>query len=143
MYAIRSYYGPFGINLLMYIGSQVVFDEFNLKIVDLDMLKKKVKVEFLPDKKIIELEAGQTRFIFSGAYNPSSPVAAHHMVHGDGVKVIAMEVNDVEQAWKATTERGAKSAWAPREERDDHGIFRTSAIYTYGETLHTFVDRGA
>jgi len=87
------------------------------------------------------LEAGQTRFIFSGAYSPSSPVAAHHMVHGDGVKVIALEVDDVEQAWKSTTERGAKSAWAPREERDDHGIFRTSAIYTYGETLHTFVDR--
>ncbi len=63
------------------------------------------------------------------------------MVHGDGVKVIAMEVDDVEKAWQATTSRGAKSAWAPREEKDDHGIYRTSSIYTYGETLHTFVDR--
>jgi 4-hydroxyphenylpyruvate dioxygenase len=87
------------------------------------------------------LESGQTRFVVSSAYSPSSPVAAHHMVHGDGVKVIAMEVDDAEQAWKATTERGAKSAWAPREERDEHGILRNSAIYTYGETLHTFVDR--
>jgi 4-hydroxyphenylpyruvate dioxygenase len=64
------------------------------------------------------------------------------MVHGDGVKVIALEVDDVEKAWQATTSRGGKSAWAPREEKDDHGIYRTSAIYTYGETLHVFVDRG-
>jgi 4-hydroxyphenylpyruvate dioxygenase len=87
------------------------------------------------------LESGQTRFVVSGAYHPSSPVAAHHMVHGDGVKVIALEVEDVEQAWKATTNRGAKSAWAPREEKDSNGILRTSGIYTYGETVHTFVDR--
>ena len=63
------------------------------------------------------------------------------MLHGDGVKVIAMQVDDVEKAWRETTSRGGKSAWAPREEKDDHGIFRTSAIYTYGETLHVFVDR--
>ena len=87
------------------------------------------------------LESGQTRFVVSAPYSPSSPVAAHHMVHGDGVKVIAMEVDDVEKAWKTTTERGAKSAWGPKEEKDDHGTFRTAAIYTYGETLHTFVDR--
>jgi 4-hydroxyphenylpyruvate dioxygenase len=63
------------------------------------------------------------------------------MVHGDGVKVIALGVDDVEKAWKETTSRGGKSAWAPREEKDDHGIYRTSAIHTYGETVHVFVDR--
>lgn len=87
------------------------------------------------------LEAGTARFVVSAPYSPSSPLAAHHMLHGDGVKVIAMEVEDVEKAWKETTSRGGKSAWAPREERDDNGIFRTSAIYTYGETQHVFVDR--
>jgi 4-hydroxyphenylpyruvate dioxygenase len=87
------------------------------------------------------LESGQARFVVSAAYAPSSELAAHHMVHGDGVKVIALEVEDVEKAWQATTERGGKSAWSPREEKDDHGIYRTSAIYTYGETLHVFVDR--
>jgi len=87
------------------------------------------------------LQSGQIRFVLSAPYSPSSPLAAHHMVHGDGVKVIALEVDDVEQAWKTTTERGGKSAWAPREEKDKHGIFRTSAIYTYGETQHVFVDR--
>ncbi len=87
------------------------------------------------------LESGTARFVVSAPYSPSSPLAAHHMLHGDGVKVIAMQVDDVEKAWRETTSRGGKSAWAPREEKDDHGIFRTSAIYTYGETQHVFVDR--
>ncbi len=88
------------------------------------------------------LESGQARFVVSAAYAPTHEIAAHQMVHGDGVKVIALEVDDVEKAWEATTSRGGKSAWSPREEKDDYGIFRTSAIYTYGETLHVFVDRG-
>ncbi len=87
------------------------------------------------------LQSGQIRLVFSAAYGPTSEMAAHHMLHGDGVKVIALEVEDVEQAWKATTARGGKSAWAPREEKDDFGLYRTSAIHTYGETLHVFVDR--
>lgn len=89
------------------------------------------------------LQAGNARFVVSAAYSPSSEVAAHHMLHGDGVKIIALEVDDVERAWKETTARGGKSAWSPREEKDDYGIFRTSAIHTYGETLHVFVDRAA
>lgn len=87
------------------------------------------------------LESGKIRFVVSAPYGPSSEIAAHHMLHGDGVKVIALGVDDVESAWRETTKRGAKSGWAPREESDEFGIYRTSAIYTYGETLHVFVDR--
>ncbi len=87
------------------------------------------------------LQSGNIRFVVSAAYRPTHEIAAHHMVHGDGVKVIALEVDDVAQAWRVTTERGARSAWAPREERDEHGVYRTAAIHTYGETLHVFVDR--
>jgi 4-hydroxyphenylpyruvate dioxygenase len=87
------------------------------------------------------LESGQARFIVSAPYAPSSPLAGHHLLHGDGVKVIALEVDDVEKAWQETTARGGKSAWGPKEEKDDTGTFRSSAIYTYGETLHVFVDR--
>jgi 4-hydroxyphenylpyruvate dioxygenase len=87
------------------------------------------------------LQSGQIRFVISAPYAPSSDLAAHHMVHGDGVKMIALEVDDVEKAWKETTSRGGKSAFEPREQKDDHGIYRTSAIYAYGETLHMFVDR--
>ena len=87
------------------------------------------------------LESGKTRLVVSAAYGPSSPLASHHMVHGDGVKVIALEVADAEQAFEVTTSRGAVAAWAPREEEDEFGILRTSAIHTYGDVLHTFVDR--
>ena len=87
------------------------------------------------------LQSGQIRFVVSAPYSPSSPLASHHMLHGDGVKTIALGVEDVEKAWRETTARGGKSAWAPREEKDENGIYRTSAIYTYGETLHVFVDR--
>jgi 4-hydroxyphenylpyruvate dioxygenase len=87
------------------------------------------------------LESGNIRFVLSAPYQPSNEMAAHHMLHGDGVKVIALGVNDVAQAWQATTARGAKSAWEPREEKDEHGLIRTAAIHTYGEVLHVFVDR--
>lgn len=87
------------------------------------------------------LQSGQIRFVVSSPYGPSSSLASHHLVHGDGVKMLALEVDDAEAAWKYTTSHGGKSAWGPREERDEHGVYRTSAIYTYGETLHVFVDR--
>lgn len=87
------------------------------------------------------LESGTIRFVVSAPYHPTDEMAAHHMLHGDGVKVIALGVNDVEQAFRATTERGARAAWAPREESDAHGVYRTAAIHTYGEVLHVFVDR--
>ena len=87
------------------------------------------------------LESGKIRFVLSSAYTPSHEIAAHHLVHGDGVKTIALEVGDVEKAWKETTARGGKSAWAPQEIKDENGIYRSSAIQAYGETLHVFIDR--
>lgn len=89
------------------------------------------------------LESGVIRFVVSSAYGPSDEIAAHHLLHGDGVKVIAMEVSDVTQAFEATTARGAISAWAPRAESDHFGELRTAAIRTYGDVLHVFVDRSA
>lgn len=87
------------------------------------------------------LQSGQARFVVSAPYGPSSEIAAHQMVHGDGVKTIALEVDDVVQAYKETTARGALPAWAPREEGDEFGVYRSAAIHTYGETLHVFIDR--
>ena len=88
------------------------------------------------------LESGKIRFVVSAAYGPTDEMAAHHMIHGDGVKGIALAVDDVEAAHRETTARGAVSAWAPREEVDEFGVLRTAAIRTYGEVLHVFVDRG-
>jgi len=87
------------------------------------------------------LESGKIRMVVSAAYQPTHEIAAHHLLHGDGIKVVALAVDDVEQAYEATTARGAVGAWQPREEQDEFGTFRTAAIQTYGETLHMFVDR--
>ncbi|MFN7208787.1 MAG: 4-hydroxyphenylpyruvate dioxygenase [Aggregatilineales bacterium] len=87
------------------------------------------------------LESGTIRFVVSAPYHPTDEMAAHHLLHGDGVKVIALGVDDVEAAFRATTERGARAAWSPREESDGQGVYRTAAIHTYGEVLHVFVDR--
>ena len=89
------------------------------------------------------LESGQIRFVISAPYGPTSEIAAHHLVHGDGVKVVAFEVEDVAKAYAAVIARGARVAWAPREEIDEFGELRTAAIHTYGEVLHVFVDRSA
>lgn len=87
------------------------------------------------------LESGTIRFVISAPYKPTSEMAAHQMLHGDGVKVVALGVDDVDIAYRETTARGARGAWAPREERDEYGVIRTAAIHTYGEVLHVFVDR--
>lgn len=87
------------------------------------------------------LQSGKIRFVVSAPYSPTSEIAGHHMVHGDGVRTIALEVENVAQAWRETTKRGGRSAWKPREDKDEHGVYRTAAIHAYGETLHIFVDR--
>jgi 4-hydroxyphenylpyruvate dioxygenase len=89
------------------------------------------------------LESGKIRIVVSAPYSPSDEMAAHQMLHGDGVKVIALEVDDVAMAYAATLARGAQVAWAPREEIDEYGELRTAAIHTYGEVLHVFVDRSS
>lgn len=89
------------------------------------------------------LESGKIRLVVSTPYYPSDEMSAHHMLHGDGVKIIALGVDDVAEAYAATVARGARIAWAPREEIDEFGELRTAAIHTYGEVLHVFVDRSS
>ena len=82
------------------------------------------------------------RFVFTAPLTPDGEIAEHVREHGDGVHDIAFAVDDVESAWRETTSRGAASAWAPTElDGGEDGVLRTSAIRTYGETLHSFVDR--
>ncbi len=87
------------------------------------------------------LEQGKIRFVLSTPYGPHHEMAAHHMLHGDGVKVLAMEVDDVEAAYRESTARGAKGVHPPAEARDDGGIVRTASIQGYGQTLFKFVER--
>ncbi|MFL5721779.1 MAG: VOC family protein, partial [Chloroflexota bacterium] len=81
------------------------------------------------------------RFVFTAPLTPDGEIAEHVREHGDGVHDIAFLVDDVESAWRETTSRGAVSALAPTELESDDGPLRRASIHTYGEVLHSFVDR--
>ncbi len=82
------------------------------------------------------------RFVFTAPLTPDGEIAEHVRAHGDGVHDIAFAVDDVESAWRETTTRGAVSALAPTElDGGPDGTLRKASIHTYGEVLHSFVDR--
>ena len=72
---------------------------------------------------------------------PESPLHDHLRQHGDGVKNIALWVDDARKSWEETTQRGAESAFEPYEISDEHGTAVLSGIKTYGDTVHVFVER--
>src|SRR6476469_8932961 len=93
------------------------------------------------DRASFVLQQGRIRLVFTGGLSSDSPMAAHHSKHGDGVKVIAVAVPDVDHAWAHAIEHGANGVHAPHDVSDEFGHVRLATITTYGETLHTFVDR--
>ncbi|MEX2658845.1 MAG: 4-hydroxyphenylpyruvate dioxygenase, partial [Acidimicrobiales bacterium] len=93
------------------------------------------------DRTSYVLAQGQIRFVVSGAVGQSSPIAGHVRAHGDGVHDVAFLVPDAEHAYEAALERGATGIVAPAIADDDHGKLVTATIATYGDTVHTFVDR--
>ena len=94
------------------------------------------------DRASYVVEQGRIRLVLTTSLVPGSPIAEHVAKHGDGVRVIALEVDDARQAWIETTRRGARSVAAPTESADDSGRIVTSSIAAYGDTIHTFVERG-
>ena len=94
------------------------------------------------DRTSYAVEQGKVRFVFTTSLRPGTPIAEHVARHGDGVRVIALEVDDARAAWTETTARGARSIAEPAETADDYGRVTTSSIATYGDTIHTFVERG-
>jgi 4-hydroxyphenylpyruvate dioxygenase len=81
------------------------------------------------------------KLILTTPLNSKSPINDHIVKHGDGVKVVALWVDDARKAYEETTSRGAKSYMEPTVEKDEHGEVVRSGIYTYGETVHVFVER--
>lgn len=87
------------------------------------------------------LQQGKIRIVLTTPLRPDHPVAQHISKHGDGVHDIALWVDDAEASYREATSRGARSMQEPVSLRDDHGEVRVSAIATYGETIHSFVER--
>jgi 4-hydroxyphenylpyruvate dioxygenase len=93
------------------------------------------------DRTSYVVQQDKIRFVLTTPLEPDSPIAAHILKHGDGVRDIALWVDDAVSAWCETTKRGAVSVREPATLRDDHGEVRISAIALYGDTIHSFVER--
>ena len=87
------------------------------------------------------LEQGRIRLVLSGTLGSDTEIARHHALHGDGVRTIALSVPDVDHAHDEAVRRGARSIEVPNVISDEHGQVRRASIATYGDTLHTFIDR--
>ena len=93
------------------------------------------------DRSSYVLQQDKIRFVLTTSLQPSSEIAEHVKKHGDGVKVLALWVEDATRSFNETVVRGAHPAFAPQTLRDEYGEVVLSAIHTYGETIHTFVER--
>ena len=80
-------------------------------------------------------------FVFTTALRPENPIADHVYKHGDGIKVLALRVDDATRSWEETTARGATSFQSPVSSKDEQGEVVVSGIHTYGDTVHLFVER--
>ncbi len=95
----------------------------------------------LKDRVSYVLKQDKIRLVLTTPLDENGPINEHINKHGDGVKVMALWVEDAKKAWEETTKRGAKSYMEPTIEKDEHGEVVRSGIYTYGETVHIFVER--
>ncbi|WP_179349320.1 4-hydroxyphenylpyruvate dioxygenase [Winogradskyella pacifica] len=87
------------------------------------------------------LKQDKIRLVLTTPLNSKSEINKHIVKHGDGVKVVALWVEDARKSYEETTKRGAKSYMEPVVEEDEFGEVVRAGIYTYGETVHMFVER--
>ncbi len=95
----------------------------------------------ITDRVSFVLKQDKIRLVLTTPLNEGGLINEHINKHGDGVKVIALWVEDAKKAWEETTKRGAKSFMEPTIEKDEHGEVVRSGIHTYGDTVHIFVER--
>jgi 4-hydroxyphenylpyruvate dioxygenase len=88
------------------------------------------------------LEQGRIRLVLTGTYTGDDEIADHHKHHGDGVRDIALSVPDAADAYWKCLDLGARGVVTPHWIEDEHGRIQLATIETYGDTRHTFVQRG-
>jgi 4-hydroxyphenylpyruvate dioxygenase len=87
------------------------------------------------------LQQDKIRLVLTSPLQPEGAINEHINKHGDGVKVVALWVDDATKSYEETTSRGAKSYVEPYKIEDEHGSVVISGIHTYGETVHLFIER--
>ena len=93
------------------------------------------------DRASYLLQQGKVRFVLTSPLGPEGEIAAHIHTHGDGVRDLAFWVDDARDAYNKAIERGARSVLAPRIDTDEDGEVVIAAIATYGDTIHSIVER--
>lgn len=97
----------------------------------------------LKDRTSYVLRQDKITLVLTSPLGEGGPINAHINKHGDGVKVVALWVDDATKSYNETTSRGAESYMAPTKHEDANGHVMLSGIHTYGETVHVFVERSA
>ncbi len=95
----------------------------------------------LMDRVSYVIRQNKLTFVLTTALRQDHEIATHVNKHGDGVKVLALMVEDATDAWEQTTKRGGKSYMKPKKLTDENGNVVMSGIHTYGETVHLFIER--
>lgn len=93
------------------------------------------------DRASYVLRQGGITFVFSSALHPDHHINRFQSLHGDGVRDIALLVPDARAAYETAIARGARSVIEPFEESDEHGTIVRGAIHTYGDVIHTLIER--
>lgn len=93
------------------------------------------------DRASYVLRQQKIRIVLTSALHSEHPISQHVKKHGDGVKILALWVEDAYKSFDETTKRGATAYMEPQTVSDNNGELRTAGIYTYGETVHLFVER--
>ena len=93
------------------------------------------------DKESYVIVQDKIRLVLTSPLKSGTLIGKHIDKHGDGVKVVALWVDDAKKSYDEVMKRGARSYMEPVEETDAHGKIVKSGIYTYGETVHMFIER--
>lgn len=93
------------------------------------------------DRVSYVLQQGKIKLVLTSGLNSDSPIVEHQKIHGDGVKILALWVDDAYKAFEETTKRGGKPYMEPKTISDENGEVKMAGIYTYGETIHMFIER--
>ncbi|UZO82127.1 4-hydroxyphenylpyruvate dioxygenase [Aquimarina sp. ERC-38] len=95
----------------------------------------------IKDKVSYVLQQDKIRLVLTSPLQPDGEINKHINKHGDGVKVVALWVDDATKSYEETTKRGAQSYLQPETLEDTNGKVVRSGIHTYGETVHLFIER--
>ncbi len=124
-----------------YVGNAKQAAHFYRSAFGMEMLAYRGPETGTRDRSSYLLGQNKIRFVLTTPMQPDGPIAEHVRKHGDGVRDIALWVDDAEAAYRETTKRGAKGVRVPEVLQDEGGQIKISAIAAYGDTIHSFVER--